>query len=97
MISFRRVCCAIVLATAFAFSTLAGETNSPPCANPGETSSPPCSDSITGETQTPPGDGHGPGISANEPGDGHSPGFAVLGDVSTPGFANTLFNIWGLF
>lgn len=74
MINFRRVCCALVLATAFALSALAGETNSPPCA-PGETSSPPCLEMNAGETNGPP--------SAN--GITHGRGVSKLGDIAAPG------------
>ena len=43
MTQLRRLTLVITLTTILAGTALAGETSSPPCANPGETSSPPCS------------------------------------------------------
>ena len=52
MKNFRRFCFAIVLATMFAIPALAGETQTPPCADPGQ-------------METPPGETHGPPCAAN--------------------------------
>ena len=54
MNNLRRLGLAISLAVALAGSTLAGETSTPPCANPGETSTPPCSSQqyVTDEAET---------------------------------------------
>ena len=50
--SLRRFGLSISLAVILAGTTIAGETNGPPCAKPGETNGPPCSSSqfITNET-----------------------------------------------
>jgi hypothetical protein len=48
MKNFRRLCFAIVLAAMLSVSAFAGETQTPPCADPGQLETPP------GETQTPP-------------------------------------------
>ncbi len=39
----KRFALAISLTVVLSSTAFAGETNSPPCANPGETNSPPCS------------------------------------------------------
>ena len=52
MSHLRRFGLAISLTVVLAGAAIAGETNTPPCANPGETNTPPCTTSelITDET-----------------------------------------------
>ena len=66
MKSFKRLGVSVTLLCVLTMTTLAGETNSPPCA-PGETNSPPCAaaqvtpdDSVApGETNSPPASNSG--------------------------------------
>ena len=73
MKNLRKSGAALVLTCALGFSALAGETSTPPCAEPvpGETSTPPCaaapSDVDTPSSQsTTPGDMGTPSVTSNE-------------------------------
>ncbi len=67
MKNLKRLGVSVTLLCALSLTTLAGETNSPPCAAPGETNSPPCAtaqmtpdDSVApGETNSPPASNSG--------------------------------------
>lgn len=45
MKTLRRLTLAVALSIVLGNTVIAGETNTPPCANPGETNTPPCSTS----------------------------------------------------
>ncbi len=67
MKNLKRLGVSVTLLCVLSMTTLAGETNSPPCAPPGETNSPPCAaaqvvpdDSVApGETNSPPASNSG--------------------------------------
>ena len=67
MKSLKRLGVSVTLLCVLSLTTLAGETDSPPCAAPGSTNSPPCAaaqfvpdDSvIPGQTDTPPASNSG--------------------------------------
>jgi hypothetical protein len=58
MNNLNRLAGAVALTFVLGFSTFAGETHTPPCADPGEMMTPPCV--VPAETLTPPGETHGP-------------------------------------
>ena len=74
MKSLKRLGVSVTLLCVLSLTTLAGETNSPPCTDPGSTNSPPCAaaqlvpdDSvIPGQTDTPPASSSGAEYSITE-------------------------------
>jgi hypothetical protein len=73
MKNFRRICFAMVLAAAFTVPALAGDTQSPPCADPGQTDTPPCS-TAPGETQGPNSAAPGETQGSDDPAPGETQG-----------------------